>query len=246
VSDSESELRLPQMRALGALGEEGIVNKQFGLAVVLGLFVVGRGPVNGQSIDTVAIPRITVVVCDKARVSPDELSIGLNEASRIMRSAGVDVRWIHSVDMTKLPATFNLSSLEGCELPQIDHDFMIVIAAETPRGRNPDVMGHANSTGNYPRAYVLYRRVRAFVDNHGNRNSAITDEGNILGHVIAHELGHLLMPEKPHSIGGIMSANWGETEWHDAIQGGLLFSPSQAKLIQSYSSPGLKTAAIRK
>jgi hypothetical protein len=52
-----------------------------------------------------------------------------------------------------------------------------------------------------------------------------------MGHVIAHELGHLLMPGQPHSLVGLMRAVWGEPEWHDAIQGALLFSPGQANLI---------------
>jgi len=50
----------------------------------------------------------------------------------------------------------------------------------------------------------------------------------MLGHVIAHEIGHLLPPRKEHSRSGIMQA---ELNTQLAAEGGLLFTPSQAQLI---------------
>lgn len=220
-----------------------MVNKQLGFATVIGFFAIGSPQLNGQTMDPAGRPRISVVVCDKARVKPEAMLIAKNEAARILRSAEVDITWIDSVDASKRPTKFDLNSLEGCELPTIDHDFMVVIAEELPKGRNPDVMGLASQNGNYPRAYVLYKRVRSYVDNHGMRDSVISNEGIILGHVIAHELGHLLMPGQPHSVGGIMRAQWSDRDWHDAIQGGFLFHLNEAKLIQQLRSQQLQVAA---
>jgi hypothetical protein len=59
------------------------------------------------------------------------------------------------------------------------------------------------------------------------------DMGIILGHAIAHELGHLLMPGQPHSNEGLMRAEWGYRQAEDAIGGRLLFQPAHAGLIRS-------------
>src|SRR5207253_4817851 len=56
--------------------------------------------------------------------------------------------------------------------------------------------------------------------------------GQILGHVIAHELSHLLGLEN-HSPAGIMRANWGSADWQETVYGYLSFTPQQADLVRA-------------
>ena len=56
--------------------------------------------------------------------------------------------------------------------------------------------------------------------------------GPILGHVIAHELGHLLAWET-HSPSGIMRADWNSADLRDAACGQLRFTIQQAEIIRA-------------
>jgi hypothetical protein len=55
----------------------------------------------------------------------------------------------------------------------------------------------------------------------------------ILGCVIAHEVGHLLLGANSHSDLGVMQPRWERKQIRQAMMGGLLFTPEQAKLIQA-------------
>jgi hypothetical protein len=53
------------------------------------------------------------------------------------------------------------------------------------------------------------------------------DPAGILGSVMAHEMGHLLLGSHAHAISGIMRGHWDSTELHKIAMGTLLFLPSQ-------------------
>jgi len=58
------------------------------------------------------------------------------------------------------------------------------------------------------------------------------DASQMLGHVIAHELGHLLLPHGAHSLTGVMRPAWDRAQENGVIQGVLTFLPDQAALIR--------------
>ena len=59
----------------------------------------------------------------------------------------------------------------------------------------------------------------------------------ILGHVLAHEIGHLLLGLNAHSVTGIMRTRWREHELAQAAMGALLFLPEQGKLMRARLIP---------
>ena len=76
-------------------------------------------------------------------------------------------------------------------------------------------------------ANVFYDRLQ------GLPTSAFCSRGTILGHVIAHELAHLLLGRKNHSSSGIMSANWQRDKQIIQLRAGaLLFSSEEAKQLR--------------
>lgn len=54
-------------------------------------------------------------------------------------------------------------------------------------------------------------------------------EGDLLGYVVVHELGHLLLGKNSHSAEGLMRAKWEVAELREAARGNLLFSKSEAE-----------------
>ena len=56
---------------------------------------------------------------------------------------------------------------------------------------------------------------------------------SLLGHVMAHEMGHLLLPYGAHAATGLMKAGWDTRQAFLAASGALTFDPSQAALIRT-------------
>ena len=55
----------------------------------------------------------------------------------------------------------------------------------------------------------------------------------MLGHLIAHEIGHLLLPGTDHSASGIMCPQMREGDWNLARVGALTFTPRQAAMLRA-------------
>jgi hypothetical protein len=78
-------------------------------------------------------------------------------------------------------------------------------------------------------------------------------EGLILGHVIAHEMGHALLNTDKHTDTGIMRAIWDMDDLFEGARGRLVFTPNQTEVMRTevarrMSQPGslqtVKLAAV--
>jgi hypothetical protein len=63
-------------------------------------------------------------------------------------------------------------------------------------------------------------------------HSSLTSVPVILGHLEAHEIGHLLLGPRAHSLEGIMRRNWTRYELEQAAYGRLTFTRDQARQLQ--------------
>ena len=75
-------------------------------------------------------------------------------------------------------------------------------------------------------AYAFYDRVQLYSAELG------LDASQMLGHVMAHELGHLLLPHGAHSLAGVMRGAWDGTQAKQATLGRLTFTSAEAALIR--------------
>ena len=85
----------------------------------------------------------------------------------------------------------------------------------------PNILAQANSDAR--RVYVFWERVGPAV------NRQAVAHGDALGVVIAHELGHVLMPARSHSQTGIMQDNY-----NVYLSYGLQFTVEEAAVMRAF------------
>jgi hypothetical protein len=96
------------------------------------------------------------------------------------------------------------------------------------KSRNPTVVGIAPGSREKrgKLAFVFYERIQDFSE------ALELDIALMLGHAMAHELGHLLLPYDAHSVSGVMRGAWDSTQARAATAGTVTFNPDQARLIR--------------
>ncbi|MCW5981004.1 MAG: hypothetical protein KIT09_23180 [Bryobacteraceae bacterium] len=95
---------------------------------------------------------------------------------------------------------------------------------------DPSALGYALNGGDQGvYATVSLLRVRQCVANQTNSSANLEQ---VLGHAIAHELGHLLPGEQSHPRAGLMQAGWGHKVLDDISKGRLFFSDGEARRIR--------------
>ena len=181
------------------------MRSRLSVAAIPILLVAGQICMRAGETD-VADQQITVVLCDKARLSPGQRAQAKAQATRILRTSNIGVEWKESCDTVEKPSYLSL---------------VIAPRQKDVIDRRPDSMGLAVVTkGPYRRAYVFFDLVREFDARHPARSSPET-HAVMLGHAMAHELGHLL--GRKHALSGIMMKQWGPRERSDAMAGTLRF-----------------------
>ena len=164
------------------------------------------------------MPAICVLVIDMAGVGENTLSIALDRAGLIFQDAGVRAGWL------RCPAR-SRHTLNRAECSKIDVNTLILrITCQPASGSvSRTALGYAvTAQGRSVYATVFRDRVLALAQS-GRHAEAV-----ILGHAIAHELGHLLLNTSTHARYGLMAARWREVELDRAAVGLLQFAPAEA------------------
>lgn len=194
------------------------------LLVVVGLALSLWAKAPKESGGSAAV-RVVVRVQNYAGVPQQELQAAEAEAQRILGRAGVIADWTECSPRDTSPSP-------PCERPLSSNEFNLRLLPEAmARGfaQRDTVYGYAVPCERRARtcyAYVFDARIEA-TSEHTISHAAL------LGHVAAHELGHLLLYDVHHSATGIMTARWGEDELRAAARGDLLFFPAQAKRMRA-------------
>ena len=188
------------------------------LAISLFLFIV-------PDLDAQATaPQITVGFVNKAKVDPKALRQGLEFAAMILRGTGVA---LVSLDCS-METTGLTPPCAGFTAPN-------QISIRLIRRRQKEAgevgfrkLGFADGLDGRPGSGTVYLFCEMIEPAARDWRIPLQD---ILGVVIAHEIGHLLIAPG-HSETGIMRSQLEEVEWRKASQGLLRFTPKQAMMIK--------------
>jgi hypothetical protein len=165
---------------------------------------------------------IVVVVVDHAQIPERALTRAKAEAARIYRTLRINLVWSHSlgssvqpwmiVNIVSRPIGATVSVPESLAAKSADWQVLGVAPGHKERR---DLV-----------AWAFYERILDTATLLG------LDPGLLLGHVIAHEMGHLLLPYDTHSQTGLMRAGWNKSQAANAVVGTLTFNPDEFALIR--------------
>jgi hypothetical protein len=166
-------------------------------------------------------PQFTVSVYNDAGVPPTVLDRAEQRARSIFARADLDVVWVNCPQASTEDAL-------ACNRTDVSGYIALRIIPNAISSTSHAVFGVAflspDGAGKY--SDVFWKRAE---DLHETSN---LDLGSILGSVMAHELGHLLLGSNAHALSGIMRAHWEGEELRRIAMGTLLFTPRQAKLMR--------------
>ena len=152
------------------------------------------------------LPVVTVYV--QRGFSDMRLSVSHAEgiASEMFSKAGVQIRWKTGSPKTDREA----------------HPILIEITSETPETIHPRVFAYARV---FERIHIIifWDRIEQAA------GKSLADQ--LLGHVLAHEITHLLQGIDRHSPEGIMKANWSAHDVVEMEHRPLAFDPVDVRLI---------------
>ncbi len=177
---------------------------------------VSASPATAFASETCNGSGITVLVFNFRQAPAEALVKAEKEAGRILEHAGVPVTWRDC-------PTGN----EPCRKGPGRVFFLAMMAGPVQNKFLDTISGYALLPDHL--AVVHYDYLPPLT----GRESGKADTALVLGCVIAHELGHLLLGAHPHSIAGIMQAHWGIEQTRLALMSQLFFLPEEARLMHA-------------
>lgn len=168
-------------------------------------------------------PAIFVHIENHAGVSPDIIAGARVELAHIFESVRVRVESSTGPDHSRCgrQLTVHVVLLRGVMADRF-------IKREHVRRR---VLAQANSDAR--RVYVFWERIGPSVDRQA------VGHGDALGIVIAHELGHVLLPARGHSRNGIMQENYDAN-----LSYGLQFTAEEAAAMRAFIDAAHGNASV--
>jgi hypothetical protein len=158
--------------------------------------------------------RVGVQLSNAAGAPPWILAFAQELVAGVYERAGVEVVWEGQTEAAQADVQLTIILTRKLPVTSIKNGDVLAVAIAPPGGRGR-------------LAYVVWPRVEAFA--HAKR----VPVARVLGRVIAHELGHLLLGHNAHSDEGIMRAQWNRADFA-GIGNKAMFSPEQSARIREH------------
>ena len=185
----------------------------------IAIFIVGIVLWGSSSAHAWSNPMFTVNVYNDARVSPALLQHSESIAGKIFQQAGFAILW-------KDCSQAHVERQKMCLGTPDEIAFAVRIVPHS-LSLSGEAFGVAfvGSDGQGTQADVFYSGIEQLT------NDSSANPADIMGHVMAHELGHLLLGLNSHSSLGIMQAHWTDRQLRQMSMGFLKFDKRQSEAI---------------
>jgi hypothetical protein len=147
-----------------------------------------------------------------------------NDAAWMFSRAGIRLKWVES-EKEDYPTTVLVR--------------VLVVSSPGPANISPTALAYATPFNNHPTIFVLYNRL---VDTVARRPQMLS---RLLGHVLAHEIGHILQRSDRHAESGVMKAGWSNVDYEAMARAPLPFTPFEIEVMQDGLASWRKRAAKR-
>ena len=171
--------------------------------------LMGPSDVAAEASATVTIH---VRILDEVGLPANTVQQAQQETSRIFKSAGIALSWLTNEDSPAGTLMIKIVSTPLGSKGKKQNVLGIAPGSRTTRGRI---------------AWLFYPRIADLAE------ARHVDVSQFLGHVMAHEMGHLLLPFDSHAVIGLMKDSWDAHQTLLASARTLTFEPSQAALIRA-------------
>jgi hypothetical protein len=182
----------------------GITGRTFAVFTLVSIMPAAQS--NGQ---TEAKPEVMISLHNVAHVSAATVDEAMAVVVGIFRIAGIRVLWRDArADVAVIIAR-----------PPYPHSIRDATFA----------LGYALRTNLKPSrvAFALADRIGDTARGLGLRDDVV------LGIAMAHEVGHLLLPDNSHAASGIMRREWSQSDYQKARLGQLMFTDAEARLMRA-------------
>jgi hypothetical protein len=171
-------------------------------------------------------PTLVFRIINDGQIPEEVVETAKKHVAHIYGHSGIQVEWFEG-DATRCSKVNGKLDLTMIFVPES-------VAQTMNRPKDATGFAVSNDGQGLRRAYIFVERVgrqAAVVQSRGSLEEKAA-KGLILGEVIAHEAGHLMLPHDSHSARGIMQARLNLNTIEQGLRGGLLFTPEQAKQIR--------------
>lgn len=173
------------------------------VSVIVGLPLLAAG--------SAPIPVLRVRVYNVAHVGSRDLAEAERVADAIFEQGGIATGWKEGAADNKeelsMDFSSNLAPSGRCVTPPAG-EIMLQFLNNTPKRSLPGSLGFALPCATFGIT------VTVFVDRcEGVLRVSSVSLSQVLGHVMAHEIGHMLLGPNSHTTAGIMSERWAQADW---------------------------------
>lgn len=189
----------------------------------------------GQTIEGRSKPEAPIIrirVYNYAEIPDRTLHRARKQASVVLGRAGVETQWLDCL------AASGTANDPACRKPPGDTDLVLYLlsrsmAEKLKIPKSPETFGYALQPARKRFGWIAgvftHRTAELIKEANLRVDVSTVFPSVLLGHLMAHEIGHLLLGSEGHSSKGIMRARWRREDLEAAAQGRLGFTAQQAR-----------------